>query len=187
MSLQLHHETERLLLRPFEAGDLDAFFDIYSREEVHRYLYSEPLDKQKAAERLEREIAATRIEKEGDFIALAVVLRSTGALIGDLTLGMPSATHKQGDIGYIVHPDHQGNGYASEAVAYLLDIAFRQLGLHRVSAELEARNEASARVLEKLGMRREAHLIENELNKGEWQSGITSAILDREWPDNPET
>ena len=181
MSLQLHHETARLLIRPFEAGDLDAFFDIYSREEVHRYLYGAPLDMEEAKIRLEREMASTKLEKDGDFIALAVVLRSNGTLIGDLTLGLTSEAYKQGDIGYIIHPDHNGHGYATEAVSYLLEIAFTQLGLHRVSGQLEARNIASARVLEKLGMRQEGHLVENEFRKGEWQSGIIYAILDREW------
>lgn len=181
MSIELPHETERLLLRPFEPGDLDALFDIHSREEVHRYLYGEPLDIEQTKARLERKIANTKIEKHGDALAIAVVLKSSGVLVGDLTLQLVSQAHKQGEIGFIIHPDHHGSGYASEAAGYLLDIAFRQLGLHRVSGQLEERNAASARVLEKLGMRREGLMIENEFVKGEWQSEIIYAILDREW------
>lgn len=181
MSIKLPHETERLLLRPFERGDLDALFDIHSKDEVHRYLYSEPLNMEQAKARLARKIANTKIEEHGDALALAVVLKTSGALIGDLTLQLTSAAHKQGEIGFIIHPDHHGKGYASEAARYLLEIAFRQLGLHRVYGQLEARNTASARVLGKLGMRQEGLLIENEFVKGEWQSEIIYAILDREW------
>jgi RimJ/RimL family protein N-acetyltransferase len=89
--------------------------------------------------------------------------------------------HRQGEIGFIFHPDHQGRGYATEAAAAVLAIAFGAYGLHRVFGRLEARNVASARVLEKLGMRREAHLRENEWIKGEWQSELVYAVLAREW------
>jgi RimJ/RimL family protein N-acetyltransferase len=90
-----------------------------------------------------------------------------------------------GEVGYIVHPDHQGRGYATEVAERLLGIGFEVLGLHRIIGRLEARNRASARVLEKLGMRREAHFVENEWVKGEWQSEVMFAILDREWAARP--
>jgi RimJ/RimL family protein N-acetyltransferase len=75
------------------------------------------------------------------------------------------------------NPEHHGRGYATEAASAVLDLAFETFGLHRITGSLEARNAASARVLEKLGMRREAHLVENELVKGEWQSEIVYARL----------
>ena len=74
-----------------------------------------------------------------------------------------------------------GSGYATEAARVLVDYGFGEVGLHRIIGRLEARNIASARVLEKLGMRREALLIENEFVKGEWQSELVYAILEREW------
>lgn len=86
-----------------------------------------------------------------------------------------------GELGFIVHPDHQGNRYATEATRVLLAIAFERVRLHRVVGRVEVRNVASARVLEKLGMRKEAHLVENEFVKGEWQTELIYAILDREW------
>ena len=109
-------------------------------------------------------------------VALAVELRATGELIGDVML-MVDAEHRQGEIGFILHPDHQGHGYATEAARAMLAIAFDDYGLHRVCGRLESRNVASARVLEKLGMRLEAHLIENEWVKGEWQSESIYAML----------
>jgi RimJ/RimL family protein N-acetyltransferase len=92
-----------------------------------------------------------------------------------------SAEHRQGEIGFVFHPDHHGRGYATEAAAALLALAFDALRVHRVIGRLEARNAASARVLERLGMRKEAELVENEYVKGEWQSEVVYALLDREW------
>ena len=92
-----------------------------------------------------------------------------------------SELHRQGEIGFVLHPDHHGQGYAGEAACAMLRLGFEELGLHRIVGRCEPRNEASARLLERLGMRREAHLIENEWVKGEWQSELVYAMLDREW------
>jgi RimJ/RimL family protein N-acetyltransferase len=173
--------TERLLVRAFEPADLEPMVDIYAREDVARYLYEGPRDERTVAELLERKIAGRRFLTEGDWVSAAVVLRTTGELVGDLAMRWVSEEHRQGEIGFIVHPDHQGRGYATEAAEVFLRIAFEEMGLHRVIGRAEARNVASARVLEKLGMRREAHLVENEWVKQEWQSELVYAMLDREW------
>jgi RimJ/RimL family protein N-acetyltransferase len=102
-----------------------------------------------------------------------------GGLIGSVSLMV--GDHRQGEIGFTFHPEHQGHGYATEAARAVLRIAFEDYRLHRVCGRLEPRNVASARVLEKLGMRREAVLVENEWVKGEWQSEAIYALLDREW------
>jgi RimJ/RimL family protein N-acetyltransferase len=175
-------ETSRLRLRPFEAGDLDALFAYQSRDDVTQHLQWSSRSRDEVQEALERKIAATAIRKEGDFLALAAELASTGEIVGDIVLGLVSEEHRTGEIGYIVHPDHHGHGYATEAGRAVLRVAFEDLRLHRVTGRLDARNVASARVLEKLGMRREALQVENELVKGEWQSELVYAILDREWP-----
>jgi RimJ/RimL family protein N-acetyltransferase len=175
-------ETSRLRLRPFVAGDLDALFAYQSRDDVTQHLQWSSRSRDEVQEALERKIAATAIRKEGDFLALAAELASTGEIVGDIVLGLVSEEHRTGEIGYIVHPDHHGHGYATEAGRAVLRVAFEDLRLHRVTGRLDARNVASARVLEKLGMRREALQVENELVKGEWQSELVYAILDREWP-----
>jgi RimJ/RimL family protein N-acetyltransferase len=174
--------TSRLVLRPFEARDLDGLFSYRSRDDVARYVYWDAQTREQVQASLEGKIAATAIRAEGDFLALAAESAATGELVGDVVLGFESQEHALGEIGYIVHPDHQGVGYATEMARPVLRIAFEELGLHRVIGRVEARNLASARVLEKLGMRREAHLVENEFVKGEWQSGLEYAILAREWP-----
>jgi len=170
-------ETERLLLRRFESGDLDALHAMRSREETVRWLYEDPTTLEQDRARLERRMHNLRFALTGDALGFAAVLRDDGTLVGDLSLFLVSAEDHQGEIGFVVHPDHQGRGYATEAAGALLELAFGTLSLHRVVGRLEARNVASARVLEKLGMRREAHFVENELVKGEWQSEVVYAAL----------
>jgi len=174
-------ETKRLLLRPFVAEDFDAVFTMQSRPDVARYLYWHARNEDEVRTALDKKIAGTAIRSESDALFLAAVLKSTGELVGDIVLHWISREHRTGEIGFIVHPDHQGHGYATESVRVLTRLAFEDLQLHRVIGRAEARNIASARVLEKLGMRREAHLIENEYVKGEWQSELVYAMLDREW------
>jgi RimJ/RimL family protein N-acetyltransferase len=178
--LGLPIETSRLRLRAFTPGDLDALHTIQSREDVHRWLYSEPRSVDEVREALERRIARIRDVPEAG-VALAVELAATGELLGDVSLTVGPPEHRQGEIGFTFHPGHQGRGYATEAAEAVVALAFGAYDLHRVHGRLEARNLASARVLEKLGMRREAHLVENEWVKGEWQSELVYALLAREW------
>jgi RimJ/RimL family protein N-acetyltransferase len=174
-------ETERLLLRAYTVEDLDALFAIRSRPDVARHLYWDAQTEAEVRTTLEEKVASVAIRSEGDVLALAVVLKATNELIGDVLLKWVSREHRQGEIGFVFHPDHRGRGYATEAARPLLRVAFEDLKLHRVVGRLEARNTASARVLEKLEMRLEARLVENEYVKGEWQSELVYAILDREW------
>jgi RimJ/RimL family protein N-acetyltransferase len=117
-------------------------------------------------------------EEQG--LAAAVELKD-GTYVGDAVLFyMAPAEHRSIELGFSFDPRHQGNGYATEAARALVDWAFAN-GFHRVYGRLEPRNTASARVLEKLGMRKEGVLVENEWIKGEWQSEAVYAILDREW------
>ncbi len=174
-------ETERLRLRPFGPDDLEALFAIQADESVARWLYNDPRTLVETRELLARKIGGAALHGEGEWLSAAAVLRTTGELVGDVSLHWASEAHGQGELGFVVHPEHQGRGYATEASRPLLDFAFGPLGLHRVIGRLEPRNAGSARVLEKLGMRREAHLVENEWVKGAWQSELVYAMLAREW------
>ncbi len=175
--------TERLLLRPFEPADLDALHAIYADEAVVRWLYSGAQTLEQTRELLARKIAGGALRGEGEWLSAAVALRSTSELVADVSLLWASESHRQGELGFAVRRTHHGRGYATEASRPVLAFAFEMLELHRVVGRLEPRNTGSARVLEKLGMRREAHLVENEWVKGEWQSELVYAILDREWRD----
>ncbi len=110
-----------------------------------------------------------------------MVERATGLTVGDLAFHWVSERDRTAEVGFVFDQRHQGKGFATEASRALLEWAFGSAGFHRVIGRTEARNVASARVLEKLGMRLEAHFVENEWVKGEWQSELVYAILDREW------
>ena len=174
-------ETSRLTLRPFVDDDFEAFHAMHSDEEVARYLFGERRSPAESRDLLARKIASSSWANEGDWLGAAVVERESGITVGDLSLQWVSERDRTAEIGFIFDPRHQGKGFATEAARGLLDWAFGTAGLHRVIARTEARNSASSRVLEKLGLRLEAHLVENEWVKGEWQSELDYAILDREW------
>jgi len=174
-------ESERLLLRPFTTDDFESLFAIQSRPDVARWLYWEARDEGEVRAALQRKIEGSRLADDGDSLSLAVVLKASSEVIGDCTLFLLSAVHRQGEIGFIIHPDHHAHGYATETARLLLELGFAEFGLHRVIGRLEPRNAASARVLERVGMRREAHFRENEFVKGEWQSELVYAILGHEW------
>jgi RimJ/RimL family protein N-acetyltransferase len=174
-------ETERLSIRPFEAGDLDALQAIHGDPSVARWLYNEPRSPEETRALLERKIAGSALVEEGDWLSGAATLRETGELVGDLAMRLVSEPHRCVEVGYIISPAHGRRGFATEAADALVRLAFDQFGMHRVIGRVEPRNVGSVRVLEKLGMRREAHFVENEWVKDEWQSELVFAILDREW------
>ncbi|MEU4834355.1 GNAT family N-acetyltransferase [Streptosporangium sp. NPDC023615] len=173
--------TERLILRPYTPADLDALHAIQSLPEVTRYLYWGPREREQTQESLTTKTTQTALLEEGQTLTVAAELAATGELVGDGMLNWISRIHRSGEIGYVLHPDHHGRGYATEIGQALLRLAFEGLDLYRVIGRLDARNHASARVLEKLGMRREAHLVDNEIVKGERTSELIYAILRREW------
>ena len=173
--------TPRLTLRPYRADDFDALYDIQSRPEVTRYLLFGARNRDEVRQSLRERVAATELDDEGGTLILAVVLPETGGVIGDVVLFWRSREHRLGEIGYIFHPDYGGQGYATEAAQVMLRLGFDELGLHRIIGRVDARNTASARVLERLGMRFEAHFIQNEIVKGEWTDEIVFAMLEDEW------
>jgi RimJ/RimL family protein N-acetyltransferase len=174
-------ETERLLIRPNVDEDLDAVYSFQSRDDVTRYIPWYSRSREEVRQALEARKLMTDLQKDDDALVLAVTERESGALIGEIYLFLKSTEHRQGEIGYIIHPDSSGRGYATEAARAALRLGFEQFGMHRIVARCDARNEPSWRVMEKLGMRREAHLRENERFKGEWSDEIIYAMLDREW------
>ncbi|WP_423067596.1 GNAT family N-acetyltransferase [Devosia sp. CN2-171] len=174
-------ETERLRLRPFTRGDVDAVYDYRRREDVARYLFDGPMSHESVAEALQMRVGHEALDGEGSKIFLAVELKATHALIGEVSLILRDATNRQGEVGYIFHPDHHGMGYATEAARAVLGLGFGGAGLHRVYARCAAANLASWRVMERLGMRREAHFREHIFVKGAWDEELVYAMLEDEW------
>jgi RimJ/RimL family protein N-acetyltransferase len=173
--------TQRLELRLFRAEDFADSLAYHSRPDVVRYLYQEPRTEEDFRAVVAGRVKQRGFAKEGDRVNLAVVPSGVGRVIGEVMLLWTSDEHRQGEIGFMVHPHFHGRGYATEASEPLLRMGFEGLGLHRICGRLDGRNTASARVLEKLGMRREAHLVQNEFVKGEWTDEVVYAVLREEW------
>jgi RimJ/RimL family protein N-acetyltransferase len=174
--------TGRLLLRPLTVGDVDALLAYRSRPDVCRYVPFEPMTREVINERLASLWANTELDAEGQALTLGVEVAETGELIGDVVLFWRSRAHGGGEIGYALNPDFGGRGYATEAARAVLRLGFDELGLHRIVARLDERNESSARLARRLGMRQEARLVHNEFFKGEWSTELDFAMLADEWP-----
>jgi len=107
--------------------------------------------------------------------------REQHRFVGEVTFFLVNTEHRLGEIGFVFQPEFQGRGYAAEASAELLRLGFESLGLYRIIGRLDARNNASANLLKRLGLRQEAHFVRNEKIKGEWTDEAVFAMLDDEW------
>ncbi|WP_419996395.1 GNAT family N-acetyltransferase [Streptomyces boninensis] len=176
--------TERLTLRPFRADDANDLADRHAYQslpEVARYLYRPPLTREACAKSIAAHAAGTRWQSDDDALLLAVTRTSEPGVLGEVVLTLRNAHARQAEIGWIFHPAWAGKGYATEAARALTNEAFTTLGVHRVYARLDALNKGSANICERLGMRREAHLIDNDLDGDRWGSEYIYALLAREW------
>lgn len=179
-------QGDRVRLDLLRDDDLDALHAIQSDPEVCRYLLYEPRTRGEVARRLAEDSAATRLEKVDDYLQPAI-RDGAGMLLGTMYLRLTSVEDLTAEIGWLLAPQHQGRGYAREAAALVLDLAFGELGLHRVYAELDPRNDASVALCERLGMRHEAHFVEHMMFKGDWADTGVYGILAREWREqSPE-
>lgn len=177
--------TSRLIIRPFTPADEDDMFDFESRDDVARYLFNEPRTRADNAEELAKRVTQTKLENDGDTLLLAVDYN--GTVIGYVLLTLLSRDNSQGEFGYVFHPEYQGKGLASEAAVEILRLGFETLNLHRIIGRCDPRNDASARLMERLGLRKEAHFRELEIFKGEWGDEFTFAMLKNEWDQRKHT
>jgi RimJ/RimL family protein N-acetyltransferase len=173
--------TDRLDLRLHTQSDVDVVADLWGRPEVVEFLYQEVQDRSGAERMLQARLQFGGLVADGDRLVLAASVRETGEVAGEVVLACVSVAHRQGELGFVFHPDHQGRGYAGEASTALLRVAFEHVGFHRVVGRADGRNRRSAAVMERLGMRREAYFVENEHVKGDWTDEVVYALLATEW------
>jgi [ribosomal protein S5]-alanine N-acetyltransferase len=171
---------KRIVLREFDEDDAPAIFSYASQPDVARYVRWDVhpdidttrdvlrtwIDNAHADPRTAYEVAAVPADK-------ALPAR----MIGAGRIGVTSTRHKSGDIGYVVHPDHWGEGVGSEIAILLVRFGFEQLGLHRIAATAHPDNPASQRVLEKVGMRYEGRIRHHMLTSDGWRDSLSYAIL----------
>jgi RimJ/RimL family protein N-acetyltransferase len=170
--------TSRLLLRPLNEADLEALLGYRNDPEVARYQSWTKITPKEAQAFVEQ--AAAAVPGPGRSLVFAITLPESGLLIGDCILKI-SEDGQQGEIGFTLSPLYQGQGYGVEAVQGLLDYAFGTLKLHRIVAVTDARNTPSAKLLERLGMRREGHLLQSRQVRGSWRDELVYAMLQSEW------
>ena len=171
--------TGRLRLRPFGGGDADDLFALHSSPYVLRYWDAPPWSDAAQAERF---ITACRqMAEDGTGVRLAVDRVCDGAFIGWCSLNRWTPAYRSASLGYCYDDAAWGHGYATEAAHELLRWAFDTLSLNRIQAEVDTRNVASARVLEKLGFIREGTLREGCIVDGEVSDSWVYGLIGRDW------
>lgn len=173
-------ETERLLLRAFTPADAERYQSYRGLPDTVRYMYQDPMTIEQAIERMPK-YARLEFEKDHDVFTLAIQPKNSTALAGEILFKLDNVRAKQAEIGWSLHPDSVGRGYVTEAARALLQLGFEHFGFHRVFARIDTENAASIRVAERLGMRREAHLLENDMFNGRWGSEYVYALLATEF------
>jgi aminoglycoside 6'-N-acetyltransferase len=179
--------TSRLLLRSLRPGDEDDVFGYRSDPEVVRYIPGDPKTRDQVADMVAERATAGRVDEKSPILTLAVEL--DGRVVGDVLVhldGLDGHDGRQAEIGWVFAPDVRRRGYATEAARAITDVAFEELGVHRVWAQLEPENAASARICERIGMRREAHFVDASWFKGRWTDLVVYAVLEQEWRQRRE-
>lgn len=172
-------ETERLHIRPFKDGDAEDLFTIFSDPEVMKYWSSVPWTSMEQAEekiRLDLEALA-----KNESVILGVVRKDDNRLIGTCSLFEINWQCRRAEIGYVLSSQAWGQGYMNEALHKLLDFGFDEMDLHRVEADIDPRNAASERILQKLGFTKEGLLRERWIVNGEITDTGFYGLLVREW------
>jgi aminoglycoside 6'-N-acetyltransferase len=173
--------TERLTIRRFRREDAPALAAYRSEPVVARYQGWDTPFTEEQAEAFIAELEGSHPDTPDEWFQLAVSETASGVLVGDVGVGPDGDDPRLARIGFTVAPAHQGQGLATEAVTAVLDHLFRVRGKHRVAADCDVRNTASVALLERVGMRREAHHLASAWWKGEWTDEYVYAVLADEW------
>ncbi len=172
--------TERLLLNPLLASDAAALFEYRSDPDVGRYQSWAPAHLDEATDFIE-DLQAVVFDTPDTWFQLAVRLRESSVLVGDLGMHFVADEPRQVEVGFTIAPAFQSRGFATEAVTGSLDHLFGDLRKHRVFASVDPRNTPCLSLLQRIGMRQEAHFRESLWFNGEWADDLVFAILASEW------
>ncbi|WP_203247143.1 GNAT family N-acetyltransferase [Sporosarcina beigongshangi] len=170
----------RVQLRELVKDDWPSVHRYASMEIVSRYQPWGPNTKEETLLFLEAVQEDAKKKPRSRFV-FAVFEKNTAVMIGSGEINIRDIVNREGEIGYIFHPDYWGQGYATEVAHLLINFGFQELNLHRIYATCDPRNSASVKVLEKVGMVKEGCLRENLLNKDSWRDSFLYGILEHEW------
>jgi len=172
-------EAERILLRHLEKSDVDSLFDIFSDDETMRYWSSPPFQSRDEAENLLAEIHGYFAQKM--LFQWGIALKESDRIIGTTTLFHLDTKNRRAEIGYALDRRFWGKGYVNEALNSLFKYAFENLKMHRIEADVDPRNSASVKVLERLGFQKEGLLRERWHVGGEIQDALFYGLLEKDW------
>ena len=184
-ALPFHLHSSRLLLRDFSPADFGALASYHRDARYRKYIPPRADVEASTRELLDRFIGWQEEEPRHRF-QLAVDLAASGEMIGSVGLRRRPGEPRVADVGFEIAPPHWGQGYGTEAARVLVGYGFSELGLHRVHAHCIGENEASARVLRRIGMRREGVMREHEFFGGRWWDVHWYGMLASEWSDGSE-
>lgn len=172
-------ETERLRLRPLSQADVPAFFALFSDPDVTRYWSAPPMS---GHEQAAAKLAAILTQYEiGDVLQMGVEYKADGVLIGTCTLHQIHRQNRRAELGYALGSAWWGKGLMHEALVAFVGHAFGHMMLHRLEADIDPRNIASAKSLERLGFQREGYLRERWIVAGEVSDSALYGLLARDW------
>lgn len=178
----MHYKTERLTIRPFEKQDREDIIKIFRDEETCRYLIQSHWAEDEFEEKFHQKLAHNKLEQDS-MLELAVDFE--GKVIGNIFVFYTSMRETV-EIGYAFNKRYHGRGFAKEALAPLVSILFKDYAVHRIQANLDVRNQVSAKLLERIGLRREAHFIQDYWTKGESTDSYIYGMLASDLPNKTE-
>jgi len=172
-------KTPRLRIREFIETDYPALRDMDSRAEFNTY-EREFVSEAQTRQSLDESISA-QLEFPRTMYRMAISIPPSDTARGVINIRSNIAKIREWEVGWAVHPDEWGKGYATEAAWNMINWAFNEFNLHRVVAFCHTENDASVRVMEKLGMRRDGRLRETRWLNGQWWDEYVYAVLEKEW------
>ncbi|GLV65913.1 ribosomal-protein-serine acetyltransferase [Bacillus mycoides] len=165
--------TERLIIRPFKSTDLQDVFAIYNNDDTCKYLLHNKWTLEDMQKRFDKKLANNVLTAESN-LSLAVIYKTN--VVGDLSVWYTDMKDTV-EIGYSFSNEVAGKGLATEAVSSLVCKLFDEFNVHRIQANLDARNIASQKLCERIGMRKEAHFIQDYWSKNEWTDSLVYGML----------
>jgi RimJ/RimL family protein N-acetyltransferase len=176
-------QSDRLILRQVKAEDADAIFGYRSNAIINQFQGWIPETIEDVCDFIRDKVSAV-IDQHDTWFQLAIIRKDTGELIGDVGIHFLESGSLQVEIGCTLNFNQHGNGFATEALTETVNFLFRNLNKHRVIASIDPRNEKSIKLVERIGMRKEAHFRKSLRINNEWVDDMVYAILKEDWPEN---
>lgn len=177
---EMNISTERLVLRGIRISDAESIFKYRSNPQIYKFQGWRPQTLEEVKEFICEKVA--KVPNESDtWYQLGILVKETDELVGDIGIHFIGEENKQVEIGFTMSLENQGKGYATEAVIGVINYLFGNLEKHRITASVDPRNTRSIALLERVGMRKEAHFRKSYWFDNEWTDDVVYAILKEEW------